>query len=388
MQLDFHYYATYSAAILAGYSHEESMTICYSDQFTDLCSRSYLESIGAPGAAATTQLQLEMMDLNLNTVGLQEVTRIWSSFHFLPYDLYAELPKRPKRYMHKYRLICNTNGQLLVDTVQLAKGSSLEAAGIAMHVLADTWAHRYFAGTPSYVINNTNYHFFELVPDGEAFCERRIEFNHNPLTRDDLSAGSYTNSLSQTKEKTIMNLGHGRAGHLPDYSFARYKYLPAWADFSEITKDNPADYLHAFSQMVYAMRYLRAENGAFETNCYADEVIAPYLDEIRSILEKRQLHAEAEWKAFGEKLSGREIEPFDRDRYKEQYLAADRKQKEDTVLGRYLLAAMRHKSMVTHKIYSSGNPLAGVSVDYAKDGFQGIRDFRLLLKKKGRETDE
>jgi hypothetical protein len=35
MQLDFHYYATYAAATLAGYSHEESMAICYSAQFVD-----------------------------------------------------------------------------------------------------------------------------------------------------------------------------------------------------------------------------------------------------------------------------------------------------------------------------------------------------------------
>ena len=28
-----------------------------------------------------------------------------------------------------------------------------------------------------------------------------------------------------------MNLGHGRAGHLPDYSFAHYRYQPAWGRF-------------------------------------------------------------------------------------------------------------------------------------------------------------
>lgn len=42
MQLDFHYYATYCAAYLAGYSHEESMEICYSAQFVDHCSKTLL----------------------------------------------------------------------------------------------------------------------------------------------------------------------------------------------------------------------------------------------------------------------------------------------------------------------------------------------------------
>ena len=42
MQLDFHYYATYCAAFLAGYTHEESLVICYSAQLVDCCSRSFL----------------------------------------------------------------------------------------------------------------------------------------------------------------------------------------------------------------------------------------------------------------------------------------------------------------------------------------------------------
>ena len=35
MQLDFHYYATYCAALLAGYTHEEILEICNSAQLED-----------------------------------------------------------------------------------------------------------------------------------------------------------------------------------------------------------------------------------------------------------------------------------------------------------------------------------------------------------------
>ena len=38
MQLDFHYYATYCAAFLAGYPTEESEEIAYFAQFVDCCS--------------------------------------------------------------------------------------------------------------------------------------------------------------------------------------------------------------------------------------------------------------------------------------------------------------------------------------------------------------
>ena len=44
MQKDFHYYATYCAARLAGFSHEEGMEICYSAQLVDWCSRTFLSA--------------------------------------------------------------------------------------------------------------------------------------------------------------------------------------------------------------------------------------------------------------------------------------------------------------------------------------------------------
>ena len=80
MQLDFHYYATYCAAYLAGYSHEESVKICYSAQFPDNCTRTFLAGVQAPVSAATTQTALEMADANTDPVGLQDITRIWASF--------------------------------------------------------------------------------------------------------------------------------------------------------------------------------------------------------------------------------------------------------------------------------------------------------------------
>lgn len=105
MQEDFHYYATYAAAILAGYTHKESMDIAYSAQFVDLCSVTLLSKIKAPLKAATTQLQLEMMDARTDIVGLQNITRIWASFHFLPKDLYAQKVSRshPLRLWGSYR---------------------------------------------------------------------------------------------------------------------------------------------------------------------------------------------------------------------------------------------------------------------------------------------
>ena len=378
MQKDFHYYATYAAAYIAGYSHWDSQKIAYSAQFVDLCSETYLAKIRAPLSAATTQLQLELMDMRTDPIGLQKITRIWSSFHFLPYDLHAKRKKCSKRYLDKYRLICNINGELLKGTVVMARArESLQAVGIAMHVLADTWAHSYFAGTPSLVINNTNYYFYEIFPDGS---EKQIAFRHSASKEDDLDNSLYTNSVYQSNENSIMNLGHGRAGHLPDYSFIRYKYLPAWGDYDEIIKDNPSDYYHAFCQMIYAMKYMRGGYPVFETDTYDTAAVADLSDWIWQILTKRQLDSCADWKAFGEYLSGKEIEHFELDRYKSEYMKAPANEKNGTFLGKFIVAALAQKSFVTHNIFESKNPLAGISVDYDKKGFKGIKDYAKLLE--------
>ena len=382
MQEDFHYYATYCAAYLAGYDHKESLEICYSAQLVDLCSRTFLTRIKGPLSAATTQLQLEMMDARTDPVGLQDITRIWSSFHFLPSDLNAKVKRGTgKEYRSKYRLICGPNGDLLVDTLNLAYGKGLQAAGLAMHILADTWAHRYFAGTPSLVINNTNYYFYEIMPDENGgYKDIPIVFRHNPTAPDDLDEHQYTNSIFQSSESSIMNLGHGRAGHLPDYSFIRYKYLPAWGDYEEIIKDNPDDYYHAFCQMIYALKYLKGDIPLFVKDMYAWDVAKPYETEIRAIIEKRQLNACDDWKKFGETLSGETIEPFELSKYEEEYVSSESNNKNKTYLGKFILAAMAQKSMVTNKIFTSGNILAGYSIDFNKAGFKGIKEYKMLVE--------
>ena len=243
--------------------------------------------------------------------------------------------------------------------MKLAKGQGTEAAGIAMHVLADTWAHTYFAGTPSLVINNTNWYFYELFPvDGAEPERKQIVFSHNPSASEDVDKPVYVGSVYQSNEHSIMNLGHGRAGHLPDYSYIRYVYLPAWGGYKEIIKDNPHDYEHAFAQMVYALSYLKGDIDVFEKQTYAFDKIQPHREKIRGIFAKRQVDASADWKAFGESLSGEVIPDFDMDKYIHEYVQSQ--DKSDTYLGRFFNGALSQKKMVTKKIMESGNRLAGI----------------------------
>ena len=374
MQADFHYYATYIAAYIAGYSHEESLEICYSAQLVDACTVTFLMGIGAPLIAATTQLQLELADASTDVLGLQDITRIWSSFHFLPRDLYAEVDGN-RFYRNKYRLICGPNGDLVVDTVNLAKGKSLQAVGIAMHVLADTWAHRTFAGTPSLVINNVGFQFREVLDGPDGTIERPVKFTHNATQPDNLEDGIYVNSLFQSNENSVMNLGHGRAGHLPDYSFMRYRYLPSWGKYEEVFKDNPTEYYHAFCQMVYAMQYLRGVRPTFEKDQYAFEAVEPWRQEIQAILNKRQLNACEDWKLLGETITGYIPPEFDNETYRMEYRGTREAHKSETFLGKFVDAAMRQKAMVTNRIYVSGNRLAGISITEDNNILTKVRRF-------------
>lgn len=382
MQADFHYYATYCAAYLAGYSHKEALDLCYSAQMVDCCTKTFLKSINASIHAATSQTQAELVDMRSDVISLQDITRIWASFHFLPKDLYVKVPHSTRNYRNKYRLICGPNGSLVTDTIELAKGRSIQAAGIAMHVLADTWAHYNFAGTPSLVINNTDNNFSEIMEDGTI---RPISFKHSPGASDDIEKGVFNSTVFNMGETNILNLGHGHAGHLPDYSYIRYKYMPAWDNYRECLKDNPSDYRKAFCQMIYAMKYLRGANEVFELNTYDEETIAPYEERIMSILTKRQEDASSDWKAFGEELSGQNIPDFDVNTHVASYKNALPEDRDATFLGKFIIASLSQKSMITNKIYRSGNILAGFSVEYDKKGFGGIKDYLKLVKESMRQ---
>lgn len=379
MQIDFHYYATYCAAVIAGYSHADSLEICTAAQYVDCCTKTSLKKMKAPLSAATTQTGMEMMEADPGILCLQDITRIWASFHFLPGDLTAKKPHCTRRYLNKYRLICQPNSTLLIETLRQAqKIGSLQAVGIAMHVLADTWAHRNFAGTPSMAINNITSDCRELRTIGGETVERKINFRHKVRGEDDPENEMYTCTVPQLSENSVMNLGHGRIGHLPDYSFIRYRYLPAWADYEMVLKDNPTEYLHAFAQMVYAMKWMQGKIPELAAENYDWDGIAGVRSEIELILAKRRMLASADWKELGERLSGQKIPEFTELKYEQEYMKAGKQEKDNTAPGRFIYAALAQKSMVTKKIFDSGSLIAGFSVDYLTRGFHGMKDYRKL----------
>ena len=62
MQEDFHYYATYCAAFLAGYTPAESSEIAYSAQFVDLGAAGYNEDLVILSFSAGRPLRQKEME--------------------------------------------------------------------------------------------------------------------------------------------------------------------------------------------------------------------------------------------------------------------------------------------------------------------------------------
>ena len=114
-------------------------------------------------------------------------------------------------------------------------------------------------------------------------------------------------------------------------------------------------------QVFQAMKYIRGNVPGFEKATYDTAAIAGWEERIRAIIEKRQLLACDDWKAFGEELSGQTIEDFEVDKYFEEYDSAVNGEKDKTFLGKFFLGAMTHKGMIIQEISRSGNPIAGVA---------------------------
>ena len=74
--------------------------------------------------------------------------------------------------------------------------------------------------------------------------------------------------------------------------------------------------------------------------------------------------------------------------YQDEYMNADKDSKDDTFLGRFIIAALGQKSMVTNKIFKSRNLLAGYSIDFDQKGFKGIKDYKMLVDHLRKEWGE
>lgn len=307
MDKSFHYYGTYVAALVAGYEPEQAQTIADAAQYVDESDENLKvseEKYGIDfGLIQTVQPPLTII---IKYIGkkVSMITSVWVPFHFLPGNYKSNLHDDPNasariktytgpktytwptkwkydaRAESQFKLLCLPQSPMVSaminDIMDNHKGKPYEIhlTGIKMHVLADTGAHMYYAGTPAWHVNDAGADVFDLT----VSPKKKIRWFH-PYNIIDTIKGEIA-SPPDLKYDSYCYLGHGRMGHVPDYPWIKYEYTPKWSS-QPIVKDNPSTYIQTFKEMVTAMKCIR-ENRPYNVLVTEtiDEAVIAAIDKI------------------------------------------------------------------------------------------------------------
>ncbi|KPU43505.1 hypothetical protein OXPF_29460 [Oxobacter pfennigii] len=330
MNLDFHYYGTYMAARVAGYSKEEAQIICYAAQLVD-DNTIHTQIDSLPFQEIVTYRDskdiIEDAENPLPYTKEDEAAarEIWCPFHFLPGNENYKVQYKGKMYAgvswlpiwnfehdskQKFKLMTLPQSSLANEMINRGTAkATLEEIGLKMHILADTWAHQYFAGTPEWAIND-----IRQSKGLYEFQDNTWHEIHCILSENDLPKNHQYQvpGFSSPYYVSPRYLGHAQIGHLADYGFVKFKYLPVWREeFNgerHIERDNTEDFLKAFRQMVAALSKFKKGTSftASDDIKLEDKTEA----EIKSVLSARKIDQSEEWIKAIKKLLGEDIPPY------------------------------------------------------------------------------
>lgn len=305
MNFSFHYYGTYCAAVEAGFKPDDAWVIAHSAQFVDECSRSLLEEHKMADRLPTYHTNYELAKMNAglsDSYFFNEIAQVWTAFHFLPGN-YTEDGRYRLSYCNPdfvgnsthtelFKLMCLPYSYMSGQIVDKAKQEYLSDSnnnnqklyyiGMVMHVLADTFAHEYFSGTPSEAINECSM-ITEI--DNSGIIKPYGLSNIRECSQKIKPKYLYAPDFSSTY---VDWLGHGRAGSNPNIPNKKYYYRPNWNPDAECVKDNPLIHLCAFVQMTNAMKFIRDDTNKnpfdYKKELTADEYNSEYSAKIMNIL--------------------------------------------------------------------------------------------------------
>jgi len=372
MRIDFHYYATYVAARLAGYELDEAQSIAHAAQYVDESSwkmlrkgnKNYIKDF-TPTPTVHEMLS-EITEFNSSKwsdANLLETYRVWMAFHFLPGNygrpdtVSYSGPTSAKSHTigwgvnqtvwlynqeakHYFKLLCLDNSLLvdeMINDLVINHANNLHMIGLRMHVLADTWAHKHFAGMPAWYMNDVysvkdaNYLDKSIIRSMPVISEidlagRTIPYvwlpDPVPYLKNFHNTGEF--SPDAPSYNSYLYHGHGRSGHLPDYAYLKYTYRPRWSN-KPIVRDNRDGFLKAFKQLLKAMQCVR-QKVPFETNNYA-QLDPQTEDTIIKVLYTRYPDQSDTWTSLIPRihLDGKPMEipePYDKNAWLEEYKRA------------------------------------------------------------------
>lgn len=191
-------------------------------------------------------------------------------------------------------------GDLLPDNEMLKKKLlhrfKLILLGVRAHVIADTWAHQDFSG-----ISHTMNTYWDV--NGSWFGRQSIDYMDVGTTWKNVVLSSTKHENLKAVPNGTSYLGHGWAGHFPDYSFVKFRYRPCWQDSSApaIVRDNPQQYRYAFIELCNMMARSLGKSFGVRTNQHyldaAQKAISSPCEIANSSNCPRQ-HSSKEWQKY------------------------------------------------------------------------------------------
>jgi len=226
MQIDGHHTLTYVLARMVGFTHEEADTISHSAQYVDDATNSGIVEFDNGAMFSRISSAHGVYDMK-NHLNAHENHLVWVPFHFLPGNDGLEKGKNPDGSFIR-KLVCKPGSDVAYDMLNaciedVKKPYFLHRLGITMHVFADTFAHKGFAG----VIHNVN----------------KVK-NLTSLNYD-------MDFIDHVKSKALSRkfpMGHGAALTFPDMPFLKWSYTNGLGE--NVERDNLDDFNQA-AQYLY-----------------------------------------------------------------------------------------------------------------------------------------
>jgi hypothetical protein len=231
MQIDFHHAATYVVARLAGFTHNDALTVAYASQYVDDSTNKGTIQFNNGNTYDRIASAHKVFDVQHNCSSDDDY-EVWVPFHFLPGNNGAPADATESVPLYQ-RLVCTPDSPLsedMWDQCHAERGdqNGLHRLGITAHVYCDTFSHQMFAGFRHQVNHVADLQ--HVAPSDNGILERIESAAANEL-----------------------GLGHGGALTDPDLPYLKWKYINGFQQLRTVS--NQDAFLLAsgrlFSQFVY-----------------------------------------------------------------------------------------------------------------------------------------
>jgi len=256
MQVDMHYYAVYYLSLAAGFDPEDAYKIAYSSQYVD-DAREH-QKISLVDEHGVKKILDPICTQHMSLQGFSEIAadKVFFPFHFVPKaDIDDPIDK----------IITRPFDENSIHQKTFKKASSsgnFYRLGIALHALADSYSHQYFAGEWSFVN--------EIKPM-RYVLRRRIMPVHF-IKSIGIVIWSWIKRFGQWIYTYIAPaIGHVRAYKVPDYPHAVWRFKNY--EGLQIKRSNPDSFIRAGMEMYKQLKQFNKTENSLKDELEVKEIL-------------------------------------------------------------------------------------------------------------------